>query len=375
MRTTLKYLSAACASTMLFACAGLNDRTADLASVVSAASADAAYVSGKQHHLAGRVAQAEAAYWDALRADPRHVNARNGLATIHAERGELARAIPIWRALTENMPAAPGPSAAFLFANLGHAYFLSGDHQGAVAALEKSCLLDPLNHRSWQRLGEALQKLGQEERAMQMFRQAAALRQHDFRADYVAAGATTAVPAIEAAVKAPPRPDLEEWAATEVSVTADGMLELRRIPAASAAIVAAAPEPPPPLRAPLAASAMPAVALLEIRNGNGVTGMARSLSSRMGDPGLKVTRLTNEKGFNVRRTRVEHQAAYREAAERLAQRFGSAEVVEVDNCKSTNMRLIIGRDVARRNFALRPLPGTATGPLVAAVQPTKPAEG
>jgi Tfp pilus assembly protein PilF len=377
MRTTLKYISTACASALLLACADLGKRPEPPAAGIRALqSANDAYLSGREHHLAGRMAAAEAAYWDALRADPTHVNARNGLATVHAERGDFVRAIPIWRALTENASMRSGPGAAFLFSNLGYAYFLSGDYRNAQTALEKACLLNPLNHRSWQHLGEALQKQGQDERAQQMFRQAVALREHDLRADYAATGAAPVVAAIEAAVKTTSRPELE-WAATELRVAADGMLELRRIPAATtdAGAQAQAPAPvpvPAPALMPVPVAGDAAIALLEIRNGNGVTGMARALSRQMGDSGLKVTRLTNEKGFNVRRTRVEYGPAFRAAAERLAERVGSVQVVEVQNCKATDMRLVVGRDLVRRDFALRPLPRPAAEPsLAAASEPGK----
>jgi hypothetical protein len=131
------------------------------------------------------------------------------------------------------------------------------------------------------------------------------------------------------------------------------------------AVAQALPLMPAPAPAPLPPAATLPAALLEIRNGNGVTGMAKSLSQRMGDPLLKVTRLTNEKGFNVRQTRVEYQSGFRPAAERLAARFENAAVVEVSNCQRTNMRLVIGRDIARADFALRPLPAAEPAPLLA----------
>jgi hypothetical protein len=125
------------------------------------------------------------------------------------------------------------------------------------------------------------------------------------------------------------------------------------------------PVPITPPKAPEPAVLMPQSAMLEIRNGNGVTGMAKSLSRQMGDPNLKVVRLTNEKGFNVPQTRVEYQPGFRPAAQRLAQRFDNAAVVEVSNCKKTDMRLVIGRDIARPKFALRPLAEPANGPVLA----------
>ena len=348
----LKKISVLCAGALLLACADV----ARQPGAAPAADADRAYDQGRQHHLAGRYDEAITAYRTVLAASPRHVRARNALAAAFARQGDFTQAIPIWRALTEELTAANGPHGAYLFANLGYAYLLGGDLQNAVTALEKACVLDPLDHRAWNNLGESLRRLGQKDRAALMFRQADALRDHDFRGDVAVAGGT-AVAAIKAAVASPARPD-NGWTATEVRTAADGTLELLRLPAQGVlAREAPVPQPLPP-----APRTRLDVVLLEIRNGNGVTGMARSLSRQMVGNGLQVTRLSNEKGFQVRRTRIEHHADFRAAAERLAQRLGEREtgrfdpvqIVQVDTCKPTDMRLILGQDLARGQLVLRP---------------------
>jgi hypothetical protein len=95
-----------------------------------------------------------------------------------------------------------------------------------------------------------------------------------------------------------------------------------------------------------AAAPLQSVALLEISNGNGRLGMARQLSHQLRDSGLKVVRLTNEKKFDVRRTRIEYQPAFRAAAERLALRFGAGRTVEAGTSARADVRLVIGRDLA-----------------------------
>ena len=371
-RRILKKISVLCAGALLLACADVARQPA----TAFGADADRAYDLGRQHHLAGRYDDAIAAYRSALAAAPRHVRARNALAAAFARQGDFAQAIPIWRLLTDELAPGTGPDGAYLFANLGYAYLLGGDLQHAVAALEKACLLDPLDHRAWNNLGESLRRLGQAERAALMFRQANALRNHDFRGDYAAAGGT-AVAAIEAAVASPARPDTG-WAATEIRTAADGTLELLRIPA-QGALAQRAPEPVPPAPpAPSAPHARLGLVLLEIRNGNGVSGLARSLSRQVMDDGLQVTRLSNEKGFQVRRTRIEHHPDFRAAAERLAQRLGHrhtgrfdpVRIVQVDNCKPTDLRLVLGQDLARGQLVLRPtLPAHHT--LATAELPSK----
>lgn len=371
MNIQLKRVAAACAGAFLFAaCADLGQHVAAQAPAAGAsATARDAYMLARSLHMAGRHDAALSAYAAALQADPRHVNARNGMATLHAEQGDLARAIALWLELTGEAGDKAGPDSAFLFSNLGYAHLLDGDAGKARAVLEKACVLDPLNARAWNHLGSALEKLGETERAQLMYRQAVALRQHDFKADYALAK-RGGVAAIDQAVRAAPRAD-DGWATTEVRQLASGMYELHRVAPPTPRQVARRDEAPAPLPAPLPAPQVLAVlaeppstgkAMLEIRNGNGVTGMARALSYKMDGNRLRVVRLSNQRPFNVAHTRVEYQPAFRKEAERLAARFGTAAMVEVASYKRADMLLVIGRDVAGPKFALRPVvrgePGT-----------------
>jgi hypothetical protein len=332
-----------CSGVLLLACSSPSLQTH--AGTSASPAADDSYLRGRNLYLARRYDDAIVAYQAALRIDATHVNARNGLAIAYAEQRDFAHAIPIWRELTSDVTMASGPASAFLFSNLGYAYLLSGDVDAAQVALEKACLLDPLNHRAWQYLGETLLKLGQEERGRQMLRQAEALREHDFRADYATANGGTRLPAIEQAVKTERRPDDDAWASVEVVRRDDGILELRRVPAKATAQHGAAAQPLVP----------DTVARLEISNGNGRQGLARLVSRQLRDPGLKVVRLTNEKGFDVRQTRVEYQPAFRTTAERLARHVGSGEPVEVGLAGHADVRLVIGHDLPLQRIADQPL--------------------
>ena len=367
MHPSVKYLSGACVGALLLACADhgrLREQPAPLAQVAS--SADDAYLLGRQHHLAKRFAPALESYQAALRADPRHVNARNGLATLYAQRGEMDKAIALWRALTGlDASAAPaGPASAFLYSNLGYALLLNGEYAPAITALERACVLDPLNPRAWHHLGSALEKTGQPERAQRMLRQAGALEQHDFQADAALAprGAASIAAANIAAISIAAAPD--GWAATEVRQTSNGMFELRR--AARPAAVPAGREAGAVAAVTVdAAQALPAAtAKLEIRNGNGVNGMARLVAHQVAHAGLRVIRLSNEKRFNVAHTRVEYQGAFRQSARRLAEHFGNVAVVEVADAKGADVRLVIGRDLLRSKVELPRI--SAAGPAAAA---------
>lgn len=256
-------------------------------------------------------------------------------APLQAPTGAEPGALAVRRDLGALLQADAGPDTAHRFLALGSAYLRSGDYDAARMALERACLLDPLVAHSWELLGEALAALGQDARARQMLRQAASLRQYDLRADFAATGGQTGVAALGQAMETP-QPG---WAQAQIHVGVNGMMELRRIPASAPAVQ---PLSPPP-----------AVARLEISNGNGVTGMARALARQIDAPGLRVTRLSNQPGFAVRHTRIEYDAAHVDAARRLAQRVGSVQLQEVGHRAPSNLRLVLGRDLAQRGAMLR----------------------
>jgi tetratricopeptide (TPR) repeat protein len=265
---------------------------------------------------------------------------------VGAEPGSIAVLRGLAAPLQVDTAPDTAPDTAQRFVTLGSASLRNGDYDAALVALERACLLDPLDAHSWELLGDVLAALGQDARAQQMLRQAASLRQHDLRADFVAAGGQTGVAALGQAMEAPP----PGWAQAQIHVGVDGMMELRRIPA-SAPVVQSALQP---------LSLPPAVARLEISNGNGVTGMARALARRIDAPGLRVTRLSNQPGFAVRHTRIEYDAAHVDAARRLAQRVGSVHLQEVEPRAPANLRLVLGRDLAQRGAVLPPGAGGTT---------------
>jgi len=361
-RILLNTLSVLCSGAMLLACGQpLMHRDGAAASQADRQfnqQANEAYLRGRNLHLARRYDEAITEYRRALRVDSAHVDALNGLAIAYAEQRDFDKAVPIWRELTRGATLSSGPAVAYLFGNLGYAYFLDGQYEQAAVALEKACLLNPLNDRAWQYLGETLQKLGQDERAQQMLRQASALREHDLRSDYAAAGATAKSPALAQALAAPARPD-GDWAFVEVVGKPGGILELRRVVSASATRPTVKPD-----AAPGGAQAdKPAVATLEISNGNGQHGMARQLSRQLRDAGVQVVRITNEKGFGVRQTRIEYRQAFRGVAQQLAERIGGGAPVEIKTGSRSDLRLVIGHDLPSQKIAKRSsdLPAAHTG--------------
>ncbi|PHV17029.1 hypothetical protein CSQ90_11360 [Janthinobacterium sp. BJB303] len=331
MRLTISRLAAACACLGLGACAS---HTAHAPPLPPSLDADSAYVAGREHFERGDLPAAQASYEQALRHAPRHVDARNGLAVLHARRGEHGAAIAHWLALTQEA-GPPQPRHAYLFSNLGHAYSLSGRDALALPALEQACLLDPLNALAWQHLAQVLERLGQHERAAVMRRQAQSLQEHDLRRDLaLLRGAAPSPAPLPVPV---PMPEAPAMARIEIT-QGEGMARLQRVPAAVRSLPVAAPE------RPLAMAGAPRPRL-EILNGNGVPGLAAALARSLAGGPVQVVRLANETSFQVARTRVEYRPAQEQAARRLARQLGMQVQTRAADCPASDLRLILGRDL------------------------------
>jgi tetratricopeptide (TPR) repeat protein len=310
-----------CGACMLLACAAVR-HAPPMSMPLAPIGADEAYLMGRQHQLARSSADAVRLYRQALLADPQHINARNGLATALAEQGDFSGAVVIWQDLIAQLQGDAGPGAAYLFSNLGYAYFLAGQYAAAQQAQERACLLDPANPHAWQRLANTLDRAGDAQRALRIQRQALALLTHDLQRDAALAGADV--------------PD-DGWARVTLTAGADGLLTLQRTGAQTAGVGTPAPE----------------TASLEISNGNGVPGMARAVAARVRDPALRLVRLTNADGFGVRRTRIEYKPALRAIAARLAQQVQpDAVLVEAPGSARTGLRLVLGHNATKPGAAI-----------------------
>ncbi|WP_338769519.1 tetratricopeptide repeat protein [Massilia sp. METH4] len=344
MKNTGKLASAACAGMLLLACGGQATKTP-----VPFASADAYYALGRAEHAARRFAQARQAWEQALRVDPRHADARNGMAVLLAEQGDYGKATALWRALVEEGKALPAAERAFLLGNLGYALYLRGEQEEALALLEQACVLDPRQPVTWEHLAAVLETLGQTERALKMMKQARTLRTHDIGRDYAVVGRSAPAVAPQPQVQA-----VTPWPAgmprTEVH-RSGGVFEVRRV----AAPVASSDQAAVPTAVPdtsIAPAEGQAGMRLEISNGNGMRGMAAAWARRLQGPQWKSVRLTNAKPFNVLVTRIEHGDAAdagivaRSLAERLgvpAPRVVAARMPE-DGARAAQLRIVLGWD-------------------------------
>lgn len=214
----------------------------------------------------------------------------------------------------------------------------------AMTALERACLDDPLNPAHWARLAAALDADGQRARATRFYQQAATLSAHDARRDY-ALLAAAAKPA-EAPAAASTVADVDATLPrTQVRQVGAAMVQVERLPAVVPSVVASSTAAPSPSTLSVTLSDADPVRL-EISNGNGVAGAAARLARTLDVDGLKTTRLTNVKNFNVLRTRIEYPHAQQRMAETLSQRLGVPLKVRRENAARTDLRLVLGHDAA-----------------------------
>src|SRR5260221_2874558 len=123
-----------------------------------------------QHHQAGRLPEAEAAYREMLAVDPENSDALHFLGVISHQRGEHERAAElISRALSRNPSNAPAHN------NLGNALGAQGKLNEAVVAYLNALALDPDYVDALVNLGAALRAQGRPDRALACYRRAPAL--------------------------------------------------------------------------------------------------------------------------------------------------------------------------------------------------------
>lgn len=223
--------------------------------------------------------------------------------------------------------------------------------QDAITALERACLLDPMNAANWARLATALEADGQRERATRFYQQAATLSAHDARRDYalLAGAAAPAAQSVPVPAAADAYPDMPR---TQVRQIGAAMVQVVRVeaPALAARVAPAVTSSPTAAAATAASSAAPPDPVrLEISNGNGVTGAAASLArvARTLDlDGVTTVRLTNARPFTVPRTRIEYPHAQRALAEALSHQLDIPLKVRRDTAPR-DVRIVLGHDSGR----------------------------
>lgn len=327
MKKTSTLILTFCGGSLLLGCSNMSPWSQSAASSSSRIqarydSAEAAYVTGRQLHRQGRLNEAAIAYEDALALDASHMETKNGMAALIAGRGDLDRAIVLLSSLAESHPDAP-----HILANLGYAYYLKGDVAAASHALDQAIKIAPDDENSWGKL-------------------AAVLDQHRLAGRNEAAETPDVTAAMEGPVSSDP-------SRVEIMPDSDGFYTLRYLggstqdrPTAIAQSVPVAllteSNPPENKVSPLPVTGALA---LEIANGNGVRGLARSLRELIKGDAWQVVRIVNHNSFKVPLTRIEYAEQYLPAARLLAEHMGvAAELRPHYRQSGAAVRVVLGHD-------------------------------
>ena len=295
---------------------------------------DSEYLRGKLCHLQGRYDEARQAYLSALTMDENHAEARNGLAALLGAQGDLDRSIALLNGMAQS-----GTRLPQVYVNLGHAWMKKGQRIQARAALERALELDPDNLVAKEKM-TALMLLENPSPAQETKNPAAAT-----------AGASVVsvnpierlsdglyvlrykIPVNEAVPEAVERiPDV--LPSTRNSQLTEPAAELVAISTQFERAQGSEPQ-----------RLAPALAI-EVANGNGVQGLARSLRGLLAGQRWRVVRTVNHVQFGVRFTRIEYTSNLVEEARDLADSLGINAKLRPNNQQTgTQMRIILGHDL------------------------------
>ncbi len=311
----------------------------------SKGSAEAWYTLGRHMQRSGRLDEAAKAYRRALEVDADYTEAKNGLAAVTAGKGDIDQAIAI---LEELNIARPGQ--AHVLANLGYARSLKGQYPEARIALEQAVALEPDNKSIRAKLdavldamGEAPSRTAKENVAEVPVTVALA----DGRSEEIIVPLSPGIYELrQQGVIAVPAPVLED---VRVAAAAAAVTDVVSAAEASAPLADGGPQViVPPAIVPAATGRNVAVQRLdervEIVNGNGVTGLGRSLAALIGSD-WKVIRVLNHENYSVRATRIEYAKSHYMAARQLANDLGvDAQLRPKPGQDDVHLRVVLGHN-------------------------------
>ncbi|MGE5469752.1 MAG: LytR C-terminal domain-containing protein [Bacteroidota bacterium] len=333
------------------------------------------YQLGRYYHGQQRLELAENAYLKALAVDERHVDAMNALGSLYAERGDLKRAAQMFEQVT-----AQAPQAAYLYNNLGFAYYLLDRVDDAYLAVRQALSLDQNFERAWANLERIIGRgMGAELVEMVKARRLDVLPA-SLASESLPGKSAGEMAGISREAEIAPKLALETELAPRLDVGVPPAGAANPIKTPPAAEEAAPPAVDPaakvflpaetgsaqasgplltvadhPLASPSSSSECPkdvpdgassTPARLEISNGNGIGGFAKKYSAALKTKEIPVARITNFASFTLRNSVVEFQPGYRASACVLLARIGlEARMVAAIRARPrSDVRILLGRD-------------------------------
>ena len=310
-----------------------------------AGSADASYRAGRWYHASLRYDAAAAAYRQALRLEPGHAAARNGLGVVLSTLGRHDEAVRELQAAVSQ-----DPKQAHVRNNLGYAHYLSGALARALSELELAKQLDPANRKVEENLRLVRARLSP-----------------PVEPQSEPQPPKGPVPTAPAPASPPDESD------RRIVLVAPNVYEMREPPSvqppretvlAQAVAPLASTRPVTMLAHYRAASAAPAARAstglsrprLEVSNGNGLNGFARRIAAALSRLGWSGGRLTNQLPFQQAATEIHYREGYAEEAVRLASTLKPGVLVIRSDALAAqvDVRLVLGRDAWSERALLHP---------------------
>jgi Tfp pilus assembly protein PilF len=321
------------------------------------------YRLGKFHQARGNMEAARDAYVQSIGLDRRQIEARNALAVLDSEAGRLDDAKAMLVQLVRDYPRVP-----YLFNNLAYVYFLRGEPDEAIPALDQALALEPGNARALNNLslvhtalvekrarltaalGLADVMVGKGNGPVDSL-QAKAAESAAANAAATAKQAASIAPAPMAAAS-PLFPEQASQSRMEVVQVLPNVIELRqrdapamvehrqektRKPekAAETATLVATPPSPRSFR-------------FDVANGNGIAGMAARMRDALARRGIHAGRVTNKRPFTTQNTEIEYLAGFEKEAEQVRSALASQVTMTpvAAMAGAQDVRLVLGKDAA-----------------------------
>ena len=347
----------------------------------SQGSAEAWYTLGRHMQRSGRLEEAAQAYRRALDVDAEYTEARNGLAAVSAGQGDIDQAIAILEALNDTRPG-----QAHVLANLGYARSLKGQNIEARMLLEQAAALEPESSSIRAKLQAVMVAMGEAEATsgtQPEIEVPVTVALADGRAEEIIVPLSPGIYELrQQGVIAVPAPVLERvhniaaadatgaspgastsasstntTPTTTAATTAHKANKVDKVDKAATDLLASGQSGSgsmvgsgPQVMVPAGSGGSHEGLMqrigerVEIVNGNGVTGLARSLRALIsGD--WKVIRVLNHDSYTVRATRIEYAKSHYAAARQLASDLGiDAQLRPKPAADDVHLRIVLGHD-------------------------------
>lgn len=292
------------------------------------------YLLGRYHQGKVDYPKAIAAYEKALAAKPDYVEALNGLGVIYSILGQHELSLQHLHKAIE-----VSSRETYLYNNLGYAYLIQGNETEAAKALEKALLLDPKNKRARYNLVVAHERISLD-----------AKTQPSNSAHTDSSSPETSSVALEATRANFNKLDgikrsISQLTPTSPQAPAHKMTEIDSPrPALSKTTIH-------PEETKLLGSNN---IQIEVSNGNGISGMAKQVSSYFQQNGFAKARLTNHPSFNQSYTEIHyHPNSYQEAHQINQMLTRQARLIESRELRhDIQVKILLGRDYSHENNQL-----------------------